>query len=711
MPNHSAKANKDETDDAHRTLGFWSVFFLGIGMQFKFMSGGWNDVIDQGIGQSILSICFVSALYLLLVCSVAEMTSVIDFAGGSFAYCRCTLGPLIGFLVGASDILQTNFFAANISHSFSHLIEAVFHIEAKYVLLVDLIFYSIILTFLVKGGSLLWKVITACGIIAIFFTLMYLFGCISVMDTEKYAVQNPESPTNDGFAADGSLGFIEGLVDCTWFFLGVEILPLTSSQVLNPRVTIPHAMLACQSITLIISLWLFVTLVSVAPGIVAELEDSAYPLSYGYHEFLGISMQYAPLLCLVPLLSSGLGFMYVSSYQALAMANSGLLPKAFAYTWGENKAPIVALATSFLFQYIQHIIAYFIPDYELPYYTICIIGACLVYVGLFCAFIVFKTKFTAMPRQYTSPFGVTGAVVGMGCALTLFISAAGYSDDNVTACSAYFILIACMIAFYYGYVQYHQFFSKEEQEKFMKAFIVNLNTAKRNRKSPQNILPAWMTSWVPSWLSCNASKFFSGQREKNTTSALVVVGGRSTDKKSSANLKHDQVIDESVALANLAAATTSATPTQHQQALSPVVEGDEEGIRAAEGTAPTATKATASSRQSILRRSGLAWSGKVMTNADSRKFFELLQQQQQHDGDDEDLLLGAGDNTDVKSVARNNGCLHVAADAGDVAGCSVEEAILVARLDALLPGVFILEENTQQAQQVASAFSSTRLTA
>eukprot|EP00981_Chlorochromonas_danica_P015889 scaffold14720_cov172-Ochromonas_danica.AAC.14 len=48
----------------------------------------------------------VSSGYICLCFCIAEMTSFLSFAGGSYGYVRCAMGPTMGYLIGFCESIE-----------------------------------------------------------------------------------------------------------------------------------------------------------------------------------------------------------------------------------------------------------------------------------------------------------------------------------------------------------------------------------------------------------------------------------------------------------------------------------------------------------------------------------------------------------------------------------------------------------------------------
>eukprot|EP01037_Dinobryon_pediforme_P038296 gene38296-46222_t len=189
---------------------------------------------------------------------------------------------------------------------------------------------------------------------------------------------------------------------------------------------------------------------------------------------------YGPAFAILTTFASALTFMWGCGHQLASLAQSGLIPSIFAKTVGENEAPVVALTVTTIAQYaicvgLQQGNA---SKGITACYSAMMIGASMVYVGMFASFIVFRVRFDGMKRHWISPLGIPGAAIGIGLALLLVVIELVIIAD-ATPLIVYFVYMGAAILYYVCYASHHQYFSKEEQKQFMKAYILNANKGRK----------------------------------------------------------------------------------------------------------------------------------------------------------------------------------------------------------------------------------------
>src|SRR5436190_2388130 len=88
------------------------IWALGVGGVIAGAYFGWNlGLKDNGPVAMLLASLIVCLLYLTWVLALAELSVAMPFAGGPLAYGRRTAGPLLGFVMGWSMLLECLFAA------------------------------------------------------------------------------------------------------------------------------------------------------------------------------------------------------------------------------------------------------------------------------------------------------------------------------------------------------------------------------------------------------------------------------------------------------------------------------------------------------------------------------------------------------------------------------------------------------------------------
>jgi ethanolamine permease len=209
-----------------------------------------------------------------------------------------------------------------------------------------------------------------------------------------------------------------------------------------------------------------------SPGII-ELQGVAFPLNPGYQRALNIGSKAATALALPATFATSFGFAYGYGHQCCAMAKSGLFPPFLARLYGENQTPYMSLiicsAVSFS---VMFFIQYVYPEFLAEIFNVCMLGSFIVYEVILLSYVVFRLRYSRLERNFVNPLGYFGVVSAAFIWLIGIVSIAFLQKDYsaLIAFGAY----TCMMSVYYFFVAKHrQFFSREEQNVLMVAYVIN----------------------------------------------------------------------------------------------------------------------------------------------------------------------------------------------------------------------------------------------
>lgn len=391
------------------------------------------------------------------------------YLGGFYGYARCCLGPFWGYLVGCSGLVESIFYLAVSLLKLGQAMTATFCTSEKYEPIWWTISLISMLLFYMDGGKSVWQLSSVCALVCVVSLLIYLLGSIPAMDGSQYL--HPEGE-GGGFEGDADQ-FFRFMRLPAWFFIGIDLLTLTSRDAHEPCHSIPKAMIAVWCTMTVLSFWVIVTVCSQAPGISVRLFglNTIFPLSFGLSHSLNIPLSSATAFSILPPLASSLSYLWLCSRQMHAMATSGLLPSALRVTYGKHFSPIVSMVVISLFSVFALIMAWLFNPHTMLF-RMSVMGGCGVYVSMFYCFLTFRWRYNQMEKFFTNPLGMTSSVVGMLIFLTVWISLI-FFQPGVEVMVSYFSFLVVMSLYYFWVVESRQYFSEDEQKYFLRAYVVN----------------------------------------------------------------------------------------------------------------------------------------------------------------------------------------------------------------------------------------------
>lgn len=152
------------------------------------------------------------------------------FVGGSFGYVRCTLGPVVGYLVGCCESAEYILYVATAVAEVGRLTTIITQLSPSFEPLYWMAFYIISLVIQCKGGRIFWRF---NAVVAIVTTLLIVIHCLAALpqvDFSRYAID--EERDYAGFGSSAS--FLDTMyyfpLVC-WFYVGVEAMTLSCDDI------------------------------------------------------------------------------------------------------------------------------------------------------------------------------------------------------------------------------------------------------------------------------------------------------------------------------------------------------------------------------------------------------------------------------------------------------------------------------------------------
>lgn len=398
---------------------------------------------------------------------------MLPFAGGLYGYVRCGMGPTVGFLVGCSESLRYVLFIAGGVAVIGNILSELSHSGESLHPLWWLVFYAFALPIHIIGGRTFWTTVTVLGAISLALILIF---CLASLE---YHHKIP--PDQVSFSSPRSLDdFNTYFATARLFFLGTDVLTVASGDVRNSIQAVPRALIAVIATGIITAFSLLLATAALPPGPVG-LASQTYPLLPGFEQMLQVPAALAPILSLPGAVGNAFGFLAGCGRQIRSMAGSGLLPEVLqrSYTGSQQNTPIAGLLGGSLLSYLVLLVVYHTmpEDYIHALFHMCMCSSSVAYMCLLRSYIIFSTRYSNIERPFRSPLGVYGAVYGIVILgyVTVTVFFLDKTNPKQIYRSFYLYMAFLVLAFvYYALVaRRFEFFSQEEQDRFMKAYILN----------------------------------------------------------------------------------------------------------------------------------------------------------------------------------------------------------------------------------------------
>jgi ethanolamine permease len=348
-----------------RVLDIWA---LGVGVVIAGEYFGWNlGLKDNGPVAMLVASLIVCLLYLTWVLALSELSVAMPFAGGPLAYGRRAADPSLGFVMGWSMFLESQFATITTALATGAYIAFVLAPEgqepdamvAVAAALATVAVFFVLHALGVKEQSVVMVVMTYAAILG-----LVIFWAVAATNFSWERASHPVLPEGKGWKA-----VLDAVPYALWWLVMIETVALAAEEAHEPHRTLPRGLVWGQLtlIVLVVLTWLFacgamdyqdlaVNYVRDADGNVVrddaggpKTEDVNYPLAkvvgsvpagrspWVKYGFGGIA--------LFGLIASYHGMVYGTSRQAFALGRAGYLPGFLGRVHGRRRTPILALLT------------------------------------------------------------------------------------------------------------------------------------------------------------------------------------------------------------------------------------------------------------------------------------------------------------------------------------------------------------------------------
>lgn len=143
--------------------------------------------------------------------------------GGIYGYVRVSVNPMWGFLVGIAETFHHLFMMASLLIPLGDLVTRAMQIDRGYNIAVWFTAMCMILAMNMLGGRVFWTSNRIIGVTSIVIIILYIFASTAEVDFPKHAVEGGKTYNYDGN------GMFTYFPYSSWFFVGLEVLPLSAS--------------------------------------------------------------------------------------------------------------------------------------------------------------------------------------------------------------------------------------------------------------------------------------------------------------------------------------------------------------------------------------------------------------------------------------------------------------------------------------------------
>ncbi|MGO9258039.1 MAG: amino acid permease [Bryobacteraceae bacterium] len=444
-----------------RVFHLWA---MGVGAVISGDFFGWNfGLASGGFGGMLLAVVAMTAMYLGLCFSIAEMSPAFPHAGGAYSFARTAMGPWGGYITGLAENMEYILTPAVIVVGAGGYLGAIFGTPAAWEPVWWLACYGFFVALNIWGVEMAFHVTVAVTLVALAVLAIFWIGAAPHFDLHRWA-----TPYFPGRVSPVRATLLE-LPFALWLYLGIEQLPLAAEESHHPAQDMPRGILY-GLLTLIAVSFLTVVLSAGIPPGAAKVAASNEPLFLGFQTIFGrgIATRLLALFACTGLLASFHAIMYAYGRQIYSLSRAGYFPTWLSVTHGLRETPQRALLAGSALGFAVALAIHFLPQGSSVgaiLLNMAVFGAVLAYVLQMASFILLRLRFPAIARPYRSPIGIPGAALAATVAtVTLVILFANSLYNKGVIGAAIWFLLG--IGYYAVHARHRLVLAPEEASAF-----------------------------------------------------------------------------------------------------------------------------------------------------------------------------------------------------------------------------------------------------
>ncbi|NJR65199.1 MAG: amino acid permease [Leptolyngbyaceae cyanobacterium CRU_2_3] len=443
------------------------LWAFGVGSVIAGNFYGWNyGLVEGGFWGLTMATLLMAVMYLCMAYSLAELSAALPYAGSLYLYTRNAFGSYWGFICGILVTIEYILATAALVFGLANYLKLV--VPGIPTSLAWLLFYVVFAAIIIQSLELtmyasLWLTVLAIVILVLFYG--------SALVTQAF---RPELlfniPADTGQSANwlpkGWQGVFSAVPYGIWFYLAIEILPLTSEETKDVPKSMPTGLITAMFTLIALSLLTLALNTGIGGGAIV-IAQSSVPLADGLEVYLGkefVSFLTIPIAIILGFAASLPTQIYGYSRILFSLSRAGYIPRWISVT-NHNAVPnrAVILGTGIGMLCIQILdIGSEVVDAVILNMTV--FGAVLSYILVMFSYIKLKISRPDLPRPYKSPLGNVGAMIA--ALLAIFALVACLFKPAYQAGIWGILIVLAIATLYYFFFSRHHLVTQSSDDKF-----------------------------------------------------------------------------------------------------------------------------------------------------------------------------------------------------------------------------------------------------
>lgn len=444
-----------------RHASAFHLWALGVGAVISGDFFGWNfGFVAGGFGGLLAALALMTALYIGLCFSLAELSAALPHTGGAYSFARASMGPWGGYITGLAENMEYIFTPATIVVGIGGYLSAIFKTPPAYEVVWWVVCYAVFVFLNIWGVEMSFRVSAITTISALAVLAVFYGGALPQVDLQRWAFAGRP------FLLKGWPGLFAALPFALWMYLGIEQLPLAAEETRQPERDMPRGIFWSLGTLIVCSVLTLVLSGGIAPG-AEKVGESSEPLFLGFQTIFGsgIGSRLLALCAVTGLIASFHAIIYAYGRQIYSLSRAGYFPEWLSQTHRSRRTPHRALVAGSLLG-LGAAIGIRLSGPAGPVGAIllnmAVFGAVLAYVLQMASFILLRRNAPGLVRPYVSPLGIPGAAAAAALAVITLAALFANHDYRVGVWGAA-VWFACGVAYFALYARRRLILSPEEQ--------------------------------------------------------------------------------------------------------------------------------------------------------------------------------------------------------------------------------------------------------
>ena len=448
------------------SAGSFLLWGLGVGAVISGDFYGWNYGLAAGGFWGLTIATFLMAImYICMVYTLAELSAALPHAGGLYSFTRNAFGSFWGFICGVAVTLEYVLATAALVFGMSNYLKPLIPLMPSY--LVWLLLYTIFVGICIHSLELTLNISLFLTLVAIMVLGIFYLGMSgSGVFKPELLFSVPAEPGQSAFfLPKGWRGVFAAMPYAIWFYLAIEMLPLSSEETENVPRNMPAALISGIVTLIVLSVFTLVLNSGVGGG-AAAIGKSNIPLAEGLEAYFGKGSTSEFLTALALTLGLGASLptqIYAYGRIIFSLSRAGYIPRRISVT-SKNHMPSRALILGSVVGLICVVLVAYgkASAVDAVILNMSVFAAVISYILVMLSYIKLKLSRPDLPRPYKSPLGIRGAAIGT--TLAIFALVACLSVPKYQPGSWGVGIVMVLATFYYFFYSRHHLVAQAPEE-------------------------------------------------------------------------------------------------------------------------------------------------------------------------------------------------------------------------------------------------------